>query len=418
MIRLLKLVLPLTIYWSLLPTGTVYSAAPVKPGLEILLEKQLSLIQGKRVGIVTNQTGVDRQGRHIVDLLAAVPGVKLTAIFAPEHGLRGTIEAGYKINNQLDAKTGTPIYSIYGKINKPTPEMLRNIEVLVFDMQDVGARFYTYISTMSLCMEAAAENNIDFIVLDRPNPIDGIMVEGPVLGTQYRSFTGIQPIPVRHGMTIGELARMFNEEGWLTRGIKVRLTVVPMEGWKRETWRTEWGLPWVKPSPNIVSPATALLYVGVGLVEGTNVSEGRGTPAPFENVGAPWLTGYQDLAAALRLAGIPGVVIDTVSFIPHEISGMAAKPQYQRMVCHGIKFAVTRSDSFPSVALGMHLIAGIKKLHPEKFSWKAPHSADYLFGDSTTGALFDTGKTAREIQESWGPGLEQFKNIRAKYLLY
>jgi uncharacterized protein YbbC (DUF1343 family) len=418
MINLKRNFLLHSICWLLGLTGSAYAGPPVKSGLDILLEKQLALVQGKKVGIITNQTGVNGQGKHMVDLLAAVPNVKLTAIFAPEHGLRGTIEAGFKINDQRDEKTGVPIYGIYGKIRKPTTEMLRLVEVLVFDMQDVGTRFYTYISTMSLCMEAAAENNIAFIVLDRPNPINGCMVEGPVLQPAFRSFTGIQPVPVRHGMTIGELARMFNAEGWLAGRKQARLTVVSMEGWKREMFYPETGLPWKAPSPNMVTPTTALLYAGVGLAEVTNISEGRGTLTPFENIGAPWLTGYCSLATALRQDSIPGVLIDTTSFVPREISGMAAQPQYRGQICYGLKFTITDPAVFPSVTLGIHLLAAVRKLHPDKFAWKSPRGPQYMFGDTTTGTLFDAGKSAAEIQKNWEPELDRFKAIRAKYLLY
>ncbi|MDZ7263306.1 MAG: DUF1343 domain-containing protein [candidate division KSB1 bacterium] len=393
------------------------TSPPIKFGIDVLLDRELEVIQNQRVGLITNQTGVDANGTHVIDLLFRAPGVKLVALFAPEHGIRGDVEGGATINDQQDPQTGVPIFSIYGATNKPTPEMLAGVDVLVFDIQDVGTRFYTYISTMSLCMEAAAENNIHFVVLDRPNPITGAMVEGPVLEPEHASFVGIHPIALRHGMTIGELAQMFNEEGWLANGVRCQLTVIPLEHWDRQSWYPELGWRWIKPSPNMTSPTTALLYPGIGLLEACNVAEGRGTLRPFENIGAPWLD-HNALAELLRQENIPGIKFDTTSFVPIDLPGMAMNPKYEGQRCHGLAFSITDPHRFPAVSFGLHLICAIKKLHPDKFAWKSPRSPLLMFGDDETPQAIDKGKSAREILQSWQAKLEAFKQLREKYLLY
>ena len=261
----------------------------VKIGAEVFLEKYLDIIKGKKIGIVTNHTGVLPDGRHIVDVLNSIPDVKIVALFGPEHGIRGEVPDGKSISHGVDTKTGIKVYSLYGEVKKPTPEMLKDIDVLIFDIQDVGARFYTYISTMSYCMEACAELGKKFIVLDRPNPIRGLYVDGPVLAPKFKSFVGPHPIPVAHGMTVGELAKLFNEEGWLENGVKADLTVIKMENYLRKMWFDQTGLPWVKPSPNMMTLNTAIVYTATCFIEGTNVSEGRGTAHPFEWIGAPWI---------------------------------------------------------------------------------------------------------------------------------
>lgn len=409
------LIISLTLF--LINCTSQRTAQPVKFGIDVLMESKLDMLDGKRVGVITNQTGVDSRGVHIIDLLHNAPDVKLAAIFAPEHGIRGDVEGGYQIDNQKDPKTGVPILSIYGETKKPTPEMLKNIDVLVFDIQDVGTRFYTYISTMSNCMEAAAENNVEFFVLDRPNPITGTMIEGPVLEEEYKSFVGIHPIALRHGMTVGELAQMFNEEGWLGNGIKAKLTVIQLENWTRESWYGELGREWIKPSPNMPSPTTALLYPGMGLLETNNVSEGRGTTQPFENIGAPWLDNVS-LAKTLNDAEIPGIKIDTTSYVPVDMPGAVMNPKFEGQRCKGLKFTITDPLRFPSVKFGIHLICAIKKMHPDKFAWRSARSPLIMFGNSETPKAIDERKSPAEIIESWQPKLEAFKKIREKYLLY
>ncbi len=393
------------------------SEPSVKFGLDVLMKSKLDLLKGKRVGVITNQTGVDSKGTHIIDLLYQAPAVELVAIFAPEHGIRGDMEGGYQIDNQKDTKTGVPILSIYGQTRKPIPEMLQDIDVLIFDIQDVGTRFYTYISTMSLCMEAAAENNIAFMVMDRPNPITGTIVEGPVLEEEYKSFVGIHPIALRHGMTVGELARMFNEEGWLTDGVKAKLTVIKIKNWKRENWYGDLGLKWIKPSPNMPSPTTALLYPGMGLLESCNISEGRGTNKPFENIGAPWLD-QVTITKILNEAKILGIKIDTTSFIPVDMPGAAMNPKFEGQRCNGLLLTITEPQRFPSVEFGIHLICAIKAIHPDKFAWKSPQSPLRMFGNDETPQAIDQGKPPEEIFGSWHSKVEPFKKTRDNYLLY
>lgn len=386
-------------------------------GSEVLLQEKLDLIKGKRVGIVTNQTGVDSKGNHIIDLLYNVPDVKLVALFCPEHGIRGDYEGGANIDNHVDEKTNVPIYSIYGETNKPLPEMLKNIDVLIFDIQSVGVRFYTYISTMSLCMEAAAENGIPFIVLDRPNPINGEIVEGPVLDPQYISFVGIHPIALRYGMTMGELAKMFNEEGWLADSVRADLQVVKMKNWSRDSWWDELGLKWIKPSPNMPSSLAALVYPGTGLLETCNISEGRGTDIPFINIGAPWLDNVS-IKSILEQENIHGINIDTISFVPVDMPGAAMNPTYEGENCKGLIFNVTDPHHFESVAFGIHLICAIKKLHPDKLQWNSERSPLILFGNDSTPKKIKQGVAAGEIIQSWQADLEKFNIIRSKYLLY
>ena len=393
------------------------SEPSVKFGLDVLMKSKLDLLKGKRVGVITNQTGVDSKGTHIIDLLYEAPEVELVAVFAPEHGIRGDVEGGDQIDNQKDTKTGVPILSIYGQTRKPIPEMLQDIDVLIFDIQDVGTRFYTYISTMSLCMEAAAENNIEFVVLDRPNPISGTIVEGPVLEEKYKSFVGIHPIALRHGMTVGELARMFNEEGWLTDGVKAKLTVIKIKNWKRENWYGDLGLKWIKPSPNMPSPTTALLYPGMGLLESCNISEGRGTNKPFENIGAPWLD-QVTITKILNEAKILGIKIDTTSYIPVDMPGAAMNPKFEGQRCNGLLLTITEPQRFPSVEFGIHLICAIKAIHPDKFAWKSPQSPLRMFGNDETPQAIDQGKSPEEIFGSWHSKVEPFKKTRDKYLLY
>lgn len=388
-----------------------------KLGIDVMEQNEFAVLQGKRVALITNQTGVDSRGNHIIDLFFNAAGVDFVALFGPEHGIRGDVEGGFEIKDQKDPKTGVPIFSIYGNTKKPTPEMLQGIDVLIFDIQDVGARFYTYISTMSLCMEAAAENNIEFMVLDRPNPITGAIVEGPVLEDEYKSFVGIHPIALRHGMTVGELARMFNEEGWLANGVKANLTIIPMENWYRNGWYGELGLKWIKPSPNMPSAMTALLYPGIGLLETCNISEGRGTLQPFEVIGAPWLDHVQ-LANALRDKSLQGIQLDTTSYIPVDMPGAAVNPAYEGQRCRGLRLLVTNPLEFHSVAFGLHLICAIKKLHPDQFAWNSQRSPRLMFGNDETVVAIEAGQAAEQIIDSWMPKLEAFKLTREKYLLY
>lgn len=380
-------------------------------GVEVLLQDQLELIKGKRVGLITNPTGVDQNLNSIVDLLNDNPNVKLTALYGPEHGVRGSAQAGQYVDKYIDEKTGLPVYSLYGATKKPTPEMLSNVDVLLFDIQDVGSRFYTYIYTMALAMEAAKENNIPFIVLDRPNPISGTKVEGPVLEDKYSSFVGEFPIPVRHGMTVGELAQLFNKEF----GIGADLTVVKMDGWKRNMYYDDTQLQFVMPSPNMPTLDTALVYPGDCLIEGTNLSEGRGTTRPFELIGAPFINS-DNLAAKLNSYHLPGVTFRAASFIP-------TFSKFANQLTHGIQVHVTNRNAYKPFETGLYIVKTIHDMYPDQFQFRTPGSTgisyfDNLVGNGSVRAGIEAGKSIDEIKAEWQPELNKFMDTREKYLLY
>ena len=389
----------------------------VRLGSDVLADNGLEFLNGKRVGLITNQTGLTSDGRHVADLLAQNANVELVALMGPEHGIRGDAEAGAKVDGARDAKTGVPIFSLYGQTRKPTPEMLKGLDALVFDIQDIGTRFYTYISTMSLAMEAAAEAGLMFVVLDRPNPIGGHLVEGPVLAPEHKSFVGIHPIPLRHGMTVGELARLFNEEGWLANGVKANLQVVRCEGWRRNMIFRDYGSRWVPPSPNIPTPESALLYPGTGLIETLRTfSEGRGTEQPFEMVGAPWLNS-EVLISALTDAGIAGVAFEPATFTPVDIPGKATGNKYDQQLCNGVHFVIQDGHKLPAVRLGFELLVALQKHFPQQLEIKQK-SVERLTGQSWIYESLLRGVTADTIAAKWQDDLDKFMQVRSKYLLY
>ncbi|MEX2089482.1 MAG: DUF1343 domain-containing protein [Bacteroidota bacterium] len=390
--------------------------AQVTAGADLLFQKHFSLIQGKRVGLVTNHSAILADGRHLADALAQNPEVKLVALFGPEHGIRGDAPAGAKIQDDTDARTGVKVYSLYGRINKPTPEMLQGVDVLVFDIFDVGARFYTYESTMSHAMEAAAEKNIPYIVLDRPNPIRGTWVEGFIRLDSLKSFVGLHPIPIAHGLTMGELATLFNSEGWLKNKVKANLTVIRMEGWKRTLWFDETGLKWMKPSPNIPTLASATVYPGTCFFEGTNLSEGRGTDKPFEYIGAPYVNGTQ-WAGELNSLNLPGVRFEPIEFVPREIPGAAMNPKHKGVPCGGVFVNVVDRNAFEPIRTAIHMLSILKRLYPGEFQWRAG-SIDRLSGTPDTRLWIDAGEDAEKIVAAWKAGVEEFKKTRNEYLLY
>jgi uncharacterized protein YbbC (DUF1343 family) len=396
-----------TIVVILLATLSICQGA-IKTGLDRVGEFR-QVFEGKRLGIVTNHTAYDSQGRFIVDVLQRVSGGKVVALFSPEHGLWGKDQAGEKVDSQTDPVYHLPVRSLYGQTRKPTPEMLRDIDVLIFDIQDVGARFYTYIYTMSLAMEATAQNGKKFVVLDRPNPINGVCVEGNVLEPAQASFVGLYPIPVRQGMTVGELARMFNEQGWLAGGVRADLLVIPMEGWRRAMWYDQTGLRFIKPSPNMPDLETAAIYPGLCLLEGTNVSEGRGTQTPFREFGAPWINS-EDLAARLNKLNLPGVRFEPAKFTP-------TSSKYQGQQCHGVRIVVTDRDRLESYYTGVKIIDTIARMYPRNLEWKAAHF-DRLCGTSTIRDGLMSERSVDELRNKWQPGLQSFLKIRDKYLLY
>jgi uncharacterized protein YbbC (DUF1343 family) len=367
------------------------------------------VFEGKRLGVIANHTAYDSNGRFIVDVFRGMAGVKVTALFSPEHGLWGTVQDGEKIDSQTHPAYNLPVYSLYGKTQKPTDEMLRNIDVLVFDIQDIGSRFYTYISTMSLAMEAAAQNGKTFVVLDRPNPINGISVQGNILEQAFASFVGLYPIPVRHGMTAGELAKMFNGQGWLSGHIKAELVVIPMEDWRRRMWYDQTGLRFVKPSPNMPDLETAAVYPGLCLLEGTNVSEGRGTVMPFRQFGAPWIDSRL-LAGRLNSLNLPAMRFEPASFTP-------ASSKYQGRECHGVRILVSNRDKLEPYFSGIKIINEICRMYPNQFEWRVSHF-DRLCGTSKIRSAITGNSSLDALHNKWQKELESFLEIRAKYLLY
>jgi uncharacterized protein YbbC (DUF1343 family) len=413
--------------------STAAKAAPVKvkPGVEVFLAKHLDLVKGKKVGLITNPTGTDSRLTSTVDLFRANPAVDLVALYGPEHGIRGNAQAGEYVPYYFDNTSGLPVFSLYGQSMKPDPGMLTNIDefmrsfdtketgktpestmvkgidVLVFDIQDVGTRVYTYVATMAYAMQAAAEAGLEFIVLDRPNPVGGVVMEGPILEyPDFSSFVGLFPIPERHGMTAGELARLFNDK-FLAR--KAKLTVVPMEGWTREMWFDRTGLPWVIPSPNMPTLDTATVYPGLVMIEGTNMSEGRGTTRPFEQFGAPWIDAYE-LTRGLNALDLPGVVFREAWFTPHF-------SKFQGGLCGGCQIHVTDREAFRSFATGLHIVEAVRDAHPAEFAFHADYF-DKVMGTASVRMALEAGTPVATILANIEPGLAAFAELRKPYLLY
>jgi uncharacterized protein YbbC (DUF1343 family) len=386
------------------PAGPLH---PVLTGIDVLERDKFKQLEGRHVGLITNHTGRDLEGRSTIDVLAAAPNLKLVALFSPEHGLRGIEDTN--VGDSRDSATGLPVYSLYEKERKrPRPEMLAGIDTLVFDIQDVGTRFYTYMATCGYAMEEAARSKIKFVVLDRPDPINGHDIEGPVADAALTSqpgfsFTSYHPIPVRYGLTIGELANLFNSE----RKIGADLTVIKMEGWRRADYYDGTALTWINPSPNMRSLTEALLYPGIGLLETTNVSVGRGTDTPFEVIGAPWIDGKK-LAEALNRAEIPGARFVPVSFTPKS-------SKFSGESCGGVNVVVTDRGSIHPVALGIAIAYELNKLYAGK--WQADQYLRLLANQAVLDSL-KQGKTPAEIAAVWQPSLAAFAQIRRKYLLY
>jgi uncharacterized protein YbbC (DUF1343 family)/CubicO group peptidase (beta-lactamase class C family) len=381
----------------------------VHTGIDILEAHTFDLLRGtigkKKIGLLTNQTGVDSQGRRTIDVLAHAPGVSLEAIFSPEHGVSGTLDTT-EIGNSRDAATGVPIHSVYGGTDasrRPSVDVLKNLDAVLVDIQDAGARFYTYETTLGYFLEAAAKAGIEVVVLDRPNPITGSFVQGPMSDPGQESFVNYAVLPVRHGMTIGELARMFNAE----RNLNAKLTVVPMEGWMRGDWYDSTGLAWINPSPNLRSLSQATLYPGVALVEGTNVSVGRGTDTPFEVLGAPWINAHE-LAAYLNARNISGVRFVVVSFMP-------SASTYAGRKCEGVNIILVDRNAFDSPELGIELASALHKLYPQPFQLE--RMSELLVNQAVYDAI-SHGEDPRRIAEDWREALDRFQQLRQKYLIY
>ena len=376
-------------------------AAQTLTGIDVLEAQKFAPLAGKRVGLITNQTGIDRNRRSTIDLLAHAPGVKLVALFSPEHGIRGTVDA--RVSSTTDEATGLPLYSLYGETERPTDAMLAGLDVLVFDIQDAGVRFYTYITTMGYAMEAAAAHRIAFYVLDRPDPLGGELVEGPMLDRDRTNFVGYFPMPVRMAMTLGEMAQMFNAEN----KIGCDLHIVRLENWRRRMWFSDTGLPWVNPSPNLRSPDDGIVYPGLEILQAGGVSVGRGTARPFEFVGAPWIHG-EEFSVYLNSRKISGVRFEPAQFTPE--SGL-----YKGELCQGVKVILADRNALHSMRMGIEIASTLGKLYPEKFELA---KIIFLVGNAATIKQLVEDGDPSSIVASWNKELEAFRNIRAKYLLY
>jgi uncharacterized protein YbbC (DUF1343 family) len=378
------------------------------------LNEDFDRVAGKRIGLIANPTTVDARLRNAIDLLHDRPDVDLAVLFGPEHGLRSTAQDLVEVGDAVDAKTGLRVVSLYGPTRVPTKEMLEGLDAVVFDIQDVGSRYYTYVWTMAHAMQACARDGIELIVLDRPNPIGGVHVEGNLIDPDCLSFVGLYSLPNRHGMTAGEIARFVNGE----HGIGCRLTVVPCSGWRRSQWFDETGLPWILPSPNMPTLDTATVYPGACLIEGTNLSEGRGTTRPFEIMGAPWIDG-EELATELSKEALPGVVFRPLSFEP-------TFQKYGGIVCEGVQQHVVDRAAYRPVGTGYALLRAARRLCPDEFCWRPPPyeyeyerpAIDILAGNDRIRKWIDEDRPLREIEDSWRVELADFLKRRERYLLY
>ncbi|HEY0024776.1 MAG TPA: DUF1343 domain-containing protein [Longimicrobium sp.] len=382
------------------------AATGVRPGIETFLANLPAAVRGKRVGLITNHTGIDRARTPDIDLIAQHPDLNLVALLAPEHGIRGNVMDGEHIQDEVDAKTGVPVYSLYlSEDRAPTPAMLQEVDVLVYDLQEVGGRTWTYVSTMALAMQAAKAKGIPFVVLDRPNPIGGEIVEGALLDPRFASFVGMYPIPARHGMTVGELATLFNQK----HGIGANLIVARVAGWRRSQWQDETGLPWVNPSPNLRSLAALTSYPGTVYFEGTTVAEGRGTDRPFEQVGASWLDAPR-VAAIMNAKQLPGIRFEAVT-LPMEPTAR----KFPGQAIPGIRFVVTDRQAYRPVRTALLLIDEIRRQHPADFAWT--RTIDRLTGSDRVRLAIEGGRLLPLLDE-WDREAEEFREARKPYLLY
>jgi uncharacterized protein YbbC (DUF1343 family) len=381
----------------------------MESGLEVLLAEGLSKLTGKRAGLITNHSAIDRRLRNAVDLLHESDVVELVALFGPEHGVRGDAQAGVHVGASVDERTGLPVYSLYGETQRPTAEMLTGLDALIFDIQDVGVRYATYISTMVYAMEAASAAGLAFIVLDRPNPINGEQVEGNLLDPDFASFVGAHPIPIRHGMTAGELALLIAAENGMAEP-----GVVEMRGWRREQWFDETDLPWVQPSPNLPTLETVTLYPGTCLIEGTNLSEGRGTTRPFEYIGAPWIDPFR-LAGEMEIRRLSGCGFRPAYFTP-------TFSKHAGQVCGGVQVHITDRDALRAVDVGLHLLEVMLAHYPGELAWRETGEGtffiDRLLGSDQPRKQLAEGLGAATVMEEWEAAREAFAERRKAFLLY
>lgn len=387
------------------------AGTPILLGLEHLIKENPNLIQGKKVGIIGNHTSRDSQGNGLVSLLKQ--HATISALFGPEHGFGGDQSAGDTVESTLHQ--GIPLYSLYSNYRTPTASMLQGIDVLIYDMQDVGVRFYTYISSLYLALSAAAQHRIPILVLDRPNPIDATRVEGSILNPAYASYVGVMPLPIRYGMTIGELAKLMNEETYAGFSPNADLTVVRMENYRRDMWYDDTGLPWIAPSPNMPTLDTAIVYPGTCLFEGSNLSEGRGTDAPFLTLGAPFID------ADAWLSKIPadvrkGIDLKPIRFTPKSIPGKAENPKFKDKTCNGLSLTVADRKIIKPIDLAIALLGAAHTLYPDQITL-TPH-LDRLWGDESLRSMLEEGADSSTILDTIKTGLERFEKVRTKYLLY
>jgi uncharacterized protein YbbC (DUF1343 family) len=402
-------ILNCTIFLALLALGPTKAAvskhsgraARVQTGLDVLESEKFAPLRGKHIGLITNHTGLDSQGRSTMDLLSHAPGVQLVALFSPEHGLAG--RNNEKVSSAKDPTTGLPVYSLYGETLRPTDDMLQGIDALVFDVQDAGVRFYTYTVTMAYCMEEAAKRNIAFFVLDRPNPIGGEIVEGPMLDPDKTNFVGYFPLPVRYGLTIGELAQLFSAENH----IGADLRVIPMKNWHRNYFLESTGIKWIPPSPNLRTTKGSILYPGIEILQSAGVSVGRGTQTPFEEFGAPWLDG-DEVASALNERRLPGLHFASQLFIP--IGG-----PYSGQRCGGVAIRITDRSAVRSMRLGLEIAAILQRLYPKQFDTAKLLE---LTGNAETIEQLQSGVAPEKIVAGWSASLASFDQMRRKYFLY
>lgn len=382
------------------------ASSPVLPGIEIFLADVPDSLRGKRVGLITNHTGIDRFKTSVIDLIVRHKDLELVALLAPEHGIRGTLEAGDVVKDEIDAKTGVPVYSLYLSEDRgPTDEMLKNVEVLIYDLQEVGGRTWTYVSTMALSMEAARRKGIPFVVLDRPNPIGGEIVEGTLLAPKFKSFVGMYPIPARHGMTVGELAKLFNEK----YEIGADLIVAKVANWKRSEWQDQTGLPWVNPSPNLRSLAALTSYPGSVYVEGTTLSEGRGTDRPFEQIGAPWLRA-EEVAQVMNARRLPGVEFEAIT-----MSVLPTAAKHKGLTIPAIRFRVTDRETYRPVRSALLLIDEIRRRHPADFAWRA--TIDRLTGSGKVRLAIEAGRLG-PLLNAWDREAAAFRESSKAHRIY
>lgn len=388
--------------------------ARVRTGLENLLENWSRLLKGQRVGLLAHQASVDSQLQHAIDLVGSLRGVRLSALFAPEHGLWGTAQDQVQIQSTRDPRTGLIVWSLYGRRREPPQASLSGLDLLVVDLQDVGARYYTFVWTMALALGACGRAGVKVLVLDRPNPLGGHRLEGNLLDPRFASFVGLHPIPVVHGMTIGELAGLLNER----HDLGCRLQVIPMKGWRRAMAWEDTGLPWVSPSPNMPTPDTARVYPGACLVEGTNLSEGRGTTRPFEYMGAPFMDPYR-WAEALNGLTLPGVHFRPCYFRP-------TFHKYKDQLCGGVQWHISDRDRLKPYLTGLAVIATARQLAPRQFAWRKPPyeferrklPIDLLCGTNRIRRQIEAGRSLQQIEASWQRELAGFKRLRQRFLLY